>query len=277
MKKMILSVTGFTAVFVVIGAFLCGGCNDAGVKSGGGDAVVFLKRFAEGSDGVATFEDVRDGKKYKKVEISTQTWMAENLNYTPQSGNSWCYDYPINRYCGDDLCFEYDRNINYCDKYGRLYDWATAMGLDASYNHKKWDGNETKVQGICPDGWRLPSAKDWEKLLAYAGDGAKVRLKAKTDWFRGNGVDDLGFSALPGGAHGATDDSYNWLETPGIAGYWWSSSNSKTWEGGAQHLLFEEMGLNNLYVYDGSNVPNETFEYMRTNKMNGYSVRCLQD
>jgi len=274
MKKTILSVTGLAAVFTIIGVFFCGGCNDAGVKSGGGDAVVFLKRFAEGADGVATFKDERDGRKYKKVKINNQTWMAENLNYTPQSGNSWCYDDHTTR-CYGDLCFEYDRSINYCDKYGRLYDWATAMGLDTSFNHKKWDGNEAKVQGICPDGWRLPSAKDWEKLLAYAGVGASVRLRAKSGWLQGTGVDEFGFSALPGGSHNAPGTINALNEPPEFEGYWWSSSNSKTWDGGAQHVRMYRAG--GIDVYDGYNVPNEEFESTRTNKMNGYSVRCLQD
>jgi uncharacterized protein (TIGR02145 family) len=123
------------------------------------------------------FTDTRDGKQYKTVRICEQTWMAENLNY--EAEGSKCYN----------------DSISYCNKYGRLYDWNTAMKA-------------------CPKGWHLPSKEEWDKLYRYA-DGDKGTespyksetagkyLKSKEGWNNDegkscNGEDTYGFSALPG-------------------------------------------------------------------------------
>jgi len=108
------------------------------------------------------FTDPRDGQKYRTVKIGGKTWMAQNLNYQPQTGNSWCYD---------------DNNSN-SDTYGRLYDWNTA-------------------KSISPAGWHLPTRQEWNDLAkAAGGDVAGATLKSGIYW---NGTNDYGFSALPGG------------------------------------------------------------------------------
>jgi len=146
------------------------------------------------------FTDSRDGRKYRAVKIGANTWMAQNMNYQPNSGKSWCY--------GD--------SGSYCDKYGRLYDWKAA-------------------ENACPAGWRLPSTKDWGDLMQAAGGKFKrfelypgwleagAALKTQTGWGcykgkNGNGADAYGFSALPGGQYYDVD-GFNGV---GIVGTWWT-------------------------------------------------------
>ncbi|MDR2555431.1 MAG: hypothetical protein LBC64_08400 [Fibromonadaceae bacterium] len=122
-----------------------------------------------------TFTDARDKKTYKTVKIGEQVWMAENLNYADK----------------DSKC--YDDNEENCKKYGRLYNWETAIKA-------------------CPAGWHLPRKAEWERLLrfadsTYTGKESEIagnRLRAKSGWQRingepNNGTDTYGFSALPGG------------------------------------------------------------------------------
>jgi len=117
------------------------------------------------------------GKTYRTVKIGTQIWMAENLNYAGPNGD-------IGRY--------YDNDPANGEKYGRLYTWNEAME-------------------VCPPGWHLPSAREWLTLADFAG-GEKIagmKLKAKSGWNeKGNGTDDYGFSALPGG-RGFSDGSFS--------------------------------------------------------------------
>jgi uncharacterized protein (TIGR02145 family) len=152
-----------------------------------------------------------------------KTWMTENLNRT--TADSWCYD---------------DSTAN-CDKYGRLYTWAAA---------KK----------ACPNGWRLPDTADWNKLVIATGGSfsAGKKLKSTSGWNdNGNGTNDFGFSALPGGGRGSGGD----FDLAGDYGYWWTVTEIS--DGYAYNW-----GMNYEYVGDVK-------EYYG-DKSHGYSVRCVQ-
>jgi len=134
-----------------------------------------------------SFTDSRDGKEYRSVKIGSQTWMAENLSY--ETKNSWCYD-----------------NSNGCSTYGRHYAWDAAMNA-------------------CPAGWRLPNNEDWNGLALLAGGGSVASriLKSKSGWKgNGNGTDEFGFGALPGG--GYLGGSFNDV---GESGAWWSATEQR--------------------------------------------------
>jgi len=190
-----------------------------------------------------TFTDSRDGRTYKTVKIGTQTWMAENLDYQKASGFG-CYG-------GDPAN---------CTKYGRWYTW-----------------DEAKM--ACPSGWHLPSRDEWDRLAESVGgtkssdyetwhkwDGAGKKLKAKSGWENtddgnnGNGTDDFGFSALPGGFVDSRSSFYI-----GTGGYWWTSDSrgvDKYYNDNAYHRSLES----------GSD---KLFDYFNTKSV-GESVRCVK-
>jgi uncharacterized protein (TIGR02145 family) len=174
-----------------------------------------------------TFTDPRDGKVYKTVEIGGQVWMAENLNFD----------------CPKSKC--YANNPKNAKKYGRLYDWETAMK-------------------ICPPGWHLPSKEEWDKLIEAVGDPktAGTNLKATSGWDddegkSGNGTDNYGFSAQPGG-YGDSGGSFYFV---GDLGYWWNSS-----EYDSDQAYFRSMFYNNS---------NASWDFY--NKSHLFSVRCIKD
>ena len=125
------------------------------------DDTVFIDDGSRRCDNVVTGSDfvTCGGQTYRTIQIGSQIWMAENLNYN--TAGSGCYS----------------NNSGNCATYGRLYNWHTASA-------------------VCPDGWHLPSDEEWTILTNFIGSNAGTKLKVENGW---NGTDDYGFSALPGG------------------------------------------------------------------------------
>ena len=193
---------------------------------------------------------------YKTKQIGDQVWMAENLNYNV-SGSK----------CGGNDGKLYDENTVNCDTYGRLYNWATAMGIDKKYNDEKWDGSDVKYQGICPNGWHLPNQAEWQQLIDFVGgyETAGAKLKATSGWndYRGesgNGTDDYGFSALPSGGGSYTGSGR--FSDVGNGSIWWSAT-----EYYATNAHYRLMSYDNVRVI-GAYINGKRWLY---------SVRCVQD
>jgi len=160
-----------------------------------------------------TLTDTRDGKTYKTMQIGSQIWMAENLNYKH----------------GEHIC--YQNNKSNCDTYGRLYDWRTAMQYPTASTDRTDGSNSipSGIRGICPEGWHIPSDAEWAVLVAHVGDNAGTKLKSASGW---NGTDEYGFSALPAGEASAegsdpsvdgTGYSVGGFYGLGTTSYWWTS------------------------------------------------------
>ncbi len=200
-----------------------------------------------------TFVDPRDGHKYRWVKIGSQVWMAENLAYMPwvnppkkQEYGIWVYDYD-----GEDVA-EAKATENY-QKYGCLYDWATAMALDPKYLEERWGGDTVEHQGICPPGWHLPTDGEWkvmEKALGMPDSLAEVLgdnragtvsyggqdynyppignyLKSTHSWFiGGNGDNSSGIGVLPAGSRQDRPlyPPYRNYEFIGYSSSFWTSS-----------------------------------------------------
>jgi len=244
--------------------------------------VVALALFAVQVFSQNSFTDNRDGKKYKAVKIGEQVWMAENLNYAGEDG-----------YLG--LCYgdkpkEKIRNPDNCSKYGRLYDWSEAMGLDRMFNNKRWGGKDEKHRGICPVGWHLPNYDEFKVLVNFAGgsETAGQKLKSKSSWInqenckrterkeddRGRitviehddcASDVYGFSAIPGGFGGDGFDSM------GSVGIWWSSSEREAVEDLHRQVMSSGGGGLGL----GCNHNKVIWQIFGKTAL--FSIRCIQD
>jgi uncharacterized protein (TIGR02145 family) len=226
----------------------CGGESDPGGNSGN-----------NGGGGTSGGDLVYGGKTYKTVVIGSQTWMAENLNFQTSSG-SWCYGeggpvyvYDYDNDKGDSVTLTSGEIRANCNKYGRLYTWEAA-------------------KTACPSGWHLPSRNEWNVLAESVGgkkynddaewwELAGKKLKSTTGWYNsGNGTDDYGFSALPGGIRISGGGFDGGFVGAGGYGFWWSSE-----EYDSGHAYLRVM----YYDYDGLDKEDD--------ESGAFSVRCLRD
>jgi len=197
-----------------------------------------------------TFTDARDNRVYKTVTIGNQTWMAENLAYLPfvaPSGSDYAsYLAPriyVYGYEGTNISAAASSQ-NY-KTYGALYNWPAALE-------------------VCPAGWELPSADDWEELSNYLGgnaiSGGKLKETGMDHWLspNTNAKNEVGFAALPGGfrTHGSGGGFLTLSET----GYWWtanSNDDERAWRRDISYNMYD------LALHD-------------YHKEHGYSVRCIK-
>jgi uncharacterized protein (TIGR02145 family) len=174
--------------------------------------------------------------------------MAENLNYDVTGSK-----------CGNEARGWITEDTADCDKYGRLYNWSTAMNGASSSNL-----SPSGVQGVCPAGWHLPSNAEWTTLTDFVGGAstAGTKLKSSQYWeYYGpsyTGTDDYGFAALPGG-YGYSDGIFGYA---GDAGYWWSAT-----EFNATGAWYWGMSYINARVSRGNNYYGASL----------FSVRCVAD
>ena len=174
-----------------------------------------------------TFKDERDGKTYKTVKIGHQTWMAENLNY--KVDGSYCYD----------------NKTENCKKYGRLYSSQAA-------------------KQACPDGWKVPTKKSWEILLATTVDFSLIGtpeatqdydpfMAIKFESFMGLNNDPYGFNILPTGR--GDGNKYKDISRA----FFWTST---VWMGKFLYITFTSKNSGKV-AYPG------TFKF-------GFAIRCIK-
>jgi uncharacterized protein (TIGR02145 family) len=156
-----------------------------------------------------TMTDERDGKKYRTLKAGGFFWMAENLNYS-----------------GDDEGKCYGDDPKNCEITGRFYSWFEAMQVDSTYMSKKIT-DTLSHQGLCPEGWRIPSLSNWsasfnlgstralaKDVWGYVNDGTSVTYR--------DSYNEYGLTLLPSGEYGTND----WVHRR--ANFCTTSSLSKT-------------------------------------------------
>ena len=242
-----------------------------------GKAYHFFARFNSELDPALAFSDIvygvlmdeRDDQIYSTVRIGSQTWMAENLRYFPgfpdeperlnlvTDGSVTEPRYYIYGYdrTPESLAAASENFVNY----GVLYNWPAAMAGATSSS-----SNPSGVQGVCPDGWHLPSEAEWVQLTTFVGANAASKLKETgTDfWNESIGVtNEYGFSARGGGSRQPISSVPAGFYNLRINGHWMTSTQAT------------ETDMRAAWMQAHSS----TGGYQTASKEYGGSVRCVKD
>lgn len=196
-------------------------------------------------------------KKYDTVEIGSQIWLTKNLNSAKflngddikhvydseqwmqsirNSTPAWCY---------------YEFNDSLGVVYGKIYNVFAVMDK----------------RGIAPEGFRIASNEDWNKLIDSIGltkAYVKLREKGTEHWFddKKKATNETMFTAIPGGyGYGKEKRAGTGLKFEGLGSTasWWSSTIEKT-------------GTNNRYALNG----NSRLDKMASRVWDGHYVRCVK-
>ena len=216
-----------------------------------------------------------DGNKYKAVEIGKQVWMAENLRTTHYANGE---SIPLGSQgvsTPTACCYVPNNDESNVPIYGYLYNWSAVMHGSSSSNK-----NPSGVQGICPNGWHVPSDEEWAQLTDYVNSQSEYKcggeeesiakaLASTTGWkscpkacLVGNDQGSnnaTGFSAFPAGNYFG-----DYLEF-GNGAYFWSATEHNDYSAYYCYLYYYAYGM---FMFEtGKN----------TGKNTGNSVRCVRD
>ena len=218
-----------------------------------------------------------DGNMYQVIRIGSQEWLTSNMKATtfttgepiPLVEGNW-----TTVGLADKAYRWYGNDIGNKDLYGALYSWAAAMNGSPGNNN-----NPSGIQGVCPDGWHIPSISEWDQLRDYLIDngynwdgsltenkiGKAMALTSSWNaaaWAGLVGNDPRtnnasGFSAVPGGGIRSSDNQYYSL---GANTYMWSATNGDYASAFARKISSQ----------------GETLSDATLTRAHGISVRCLK-
>ena len=248
-----------------------------------------------------------DGNTYNTIRMGSQCWLAENLRTTHSPSTGSYIVNPLNQ-TGNSCTYSYTSKVahwynndsaNCLQKgYGLLYNWCAAVDTcesdtsevathscpnpDTNPNPNSWDCVFAEPrQGICPEGWHLPSHEEWKTMTNYVGNQSEYQcngnkkyiakaLASNSGWVSTGGACNVSsnqstnnatrFNIFPAGFfatsfHNATCGADFWTSTPTTSYYGYSTD---AWY---LYLIINTSDVSHWYDY----------------KYYGCSVRCVRN
>jgi len=226
------------------------------------------------------------GENYPTVAVGTQVWMSKNLNY-----NNGCLGVTYAAWIDNGWCgYYYDGAIKH-PEYNLLYQFSGAMNGET----------DEGAQGICPDGWHIPTKNEWLTLINYVVDNTPAELNTVATWMKScsqldgsnsptycseclsgdtcpategpawiydntnYGIDYYGLNILPAGYRHAYDLVEGFFDLQSSASFWTSTPDPTS--GPGYHWYIRFLSYSSQFYSD----PGSGSDYF------SFSTRCLKD
>ncbi|MBQ9435683.1 MAG: hypothetical protein IJU33_06095 [Bacteroidales bacterium] len=215
------------------------------------------------ADSVVLAKD-EEGNEYKTIRVGCDCWLAENLKSSAEKAAA------------------YQNDAANEENYGKLYSWYSTVKVAEGDNNtlpetttipainNATDGvrattaeptSNVFVQGICPEGWAVPTMEDYSRLVANAGGISKIKSPNTAYWLPGSEGDSEGNSLFEArGAGYCNFDTQEFFNLKGTTGFWSCDSKANTSTASVFKLSYI---CNDAIPEDNS-------------KTIGYSVRCIR-
>ena len=227
-----------------------------------------------------------DGNIYNTIAIGNQCWMKENLRTTHYSDGTYI---AVGSSASTTTAYRYSPNntSSYVTQgLGYLYNWKAVRR-----NSNSSSTNPSGVQGICPNGWHVPSRAEYLQLISYVGSQSSYicsnnssyvakALASTSSWWSTSSTEcspgynrssnnATGFGAVPaGGYYGNSTNSG--FSTPGQNAEYWTITQENESNANSQVYYFSMFYISKAagcdVDFDGN-----------VNHIYGRSIRCLRD
>jgi uncharacterized protein (TIGR02145 family) len=212
-----------------------------------GEMIIYGKDTAFSTLGAEDYD--RNG--YHTVVIGNQEWTVENLRSRHYSDGT-----PV------DSVLAYNNDEDLAKEYGYLYNWPSSMR----------GATLEESQGICPDGWHLPSDGDFQILLNELGGKEEAHWKlmetGTEHWASPNdsATNESGFTALPNG-HYVKGQGFGAMSL--WCNFWTSTQYDNKY---ASHFAMDQT------INIGTNpAPIPGYEQYSRKSGTFFSIRCVRD
>lgn len=188
-----------------------------------------------------------DGNEYTSVRINCECWTTRDLvseHYSDGTAIENVMSYSSDIYPNE------TENVN---TYGHLYNWNSTVAEGTALNTPNERGH---IQGICPEGWYLPTADQVNDLVN--GTMTMNNHRASGYWLDGGGNNSSALTLLPCGQYNEQNGRYENLTGNFYMwnAYEYTNETAKTFEADCHCYLFK--------VYNST-------------KGMGYGVRCIME
>ena len=159
-----------------------------------------------------------NGYTYPAKRIGHQCWLTESLRTVKDAEGNTIADYHA-----------YKDNATNLQKFGYLYTWYSAVGVAENNNNASpatqiGANGQSYVQGICPDGWAVPTIADYQELYDTIVDVLLLKDAGDDYWYPGLGgvTPNSGFNSRAGGFYHSAMGRYEDILT---GDHYWKADN----------------------------------------------------